>query len=189
MNHADVQRTLAEPDRRAMAYAAASPAHREVFRSPIRPGADKPNAPSCRSPSLQTQRAFAAQHQLALRRFTVASDICFRADPATGWRPRLLLSSPTTDSIADAPFATRDQPLRREQHRRDDAFGVACSAAPDEFVVFPRRIKRRHGVHMRGKGDHRLVRRREYVIAMRFHFNPLHLAAGSLRQAKDSRTK
>ena len=80
-----------------------------------------------------------------------------------------------------------NQTLRRLDHRRDDAFGVAGAAPPDMLGVLARRDERRHRIDVRRQRDAKTVAPlREHVEAARLHFHALHAAAETLRQRRQA---
>ena len=65
------------------------------------------------------------------------------------------VSSPTTKRNAKSSMPRARRPLTRRDHRRDDAFRIACAAAVEEFVVLARGEPRRDGVDVRVEEDAR----------------------------------
>ncbi len=130
---------------------------------------------------LKPKRAFRSEHQFALGRLTVdqvlAAARIFRRELSAG--AIALLAD--NEQQRYPPLARSQQRLHCEDHGRDDALGVARTAPPDEFVVFARGEKRRHGVDVRGKCHHRRIPIRQHVVAVRLHFQPLDVAAGARR--------
>ncbi len=62
-------------------------------------------------------------------------------------------------------MARLEQIAYREDHRRDNALGIASAASPDVLVVFARGEEWRHSVHVRGERDRWFPPPGENVVA------------------------
>src|ERR1700730_3866018 len=62
--------------------------------------------------------------------------------------------------------ATGEKRFGGQDHRGNDALGIAGAAAVDVWGVFARGEKRRDGVHVRGEGDIGFAERDEQVVAI-----------------------
>jgi hypothetical protein len=67
---------------------------------------------------------------------------------------------------------TRDEKaLGGDEHRRDDALGVAGAAAPDEGLILTKRDAGRYGIHVGGERYDRRAEGREHIPALRVDFD------------------
>ena len=103
--------------------------------------------------------------------FSVGSPLIRNFEPRGVWRrqtrPRCCALRPRRTAAPILRAAGFQQFAHREDHRRDDALGVASAAAPDVLVIFARREERRHGVHVRGERDRWIAPRRRDTLERR----------------------
>ena len=82
------------------------------------------------------QRTFRPQRQFVLRRFTVDQKFAAARIRSRYASTRTVALFADYEKQAEVAEAVRQQTLARFDHRRDDAFGVARTAAPDIHIVF-----------------------------------------------------
>src|ERR1035438_9626754 len=115
---------------------------------------------------LKTQGAFASEREMIFRGLAVdeetrATRVCGRR--AGAGAVALFANDKEQREVA---LAGGEQFFRGGDHRRDDAFGVASAASPDEVFVFAGSKKRRNGIHVRGKRNDGLPKADEKVVAI-----------------------
>ena len=125
-----------------------------------------------------TQRAFGSERELVLGGLAIDQVAGAAAVPGGLESSRAVALLADHEQQPDVADAFLERLAHGEDHGRDDAFGVAGSAAPDARVVLARREERRYGIEMRGERDGGGAPVREHVEAAGRDGHLLHRAAG-----------
>src|ERR1700722_14007172 len=84
------------------------------------------------------QRTFGSESELVLGRLTIDDELRSARILRSVVRTRAVAFFADYEEQSEISHAIVKKTLSRNQHAGDDAFGIACTASPDKFVVLAR---------------------------------------------------